>query len=75
MVVSLAAKVTVGALSASVIVTVLDCVPLSVALPPETEEIEIIAVSLLAASKISSAVAVKTDVPVVDPAEIVMEEV
>ena len=45
------------------------------ALPPETVEIEIIAVSLLAASKTSSAVAVKTDVPVVDPAEIVMEEV
>ena len=75
MVVSLAAKVTVGALSASVTIIVLDCVPLSVALPPETVEIEMIAVSLLAASKISSAVAVKTDVPVVDQAEIVMDEV
>ena len=38
-------NVTVGALSFSVIVTVTDCEPLSVALPPETPEIDIPAVS------------------------------
>ena len=49
------ASVTVGALSLSVIVIVTDCVPLSLALPPETPLISIVAVSLDVASyKLSS---------------------
>ena len=44
--VALTAKVTVGADSFSVIVIVTDCVPLSLAPPPETPSIETIAVSL-----------------------------
>ena len=43
--VALVVSVTVGALSFSVIVIVTDCVPLSDASPPETDPIEIIAVS------------------------------
>ena len=43
-------NVTVGALSLSVIVIVTDCVPSSVALPPETPLIAIVAVSLDVAS-------------------------
>ena len=43
--VALTLKATVGALSFSVIVIVTDCVPLSDAPPPETDPIEIIAVS------------------------------
>ena len=39
-------KATVGALSLSVMVIVLDCVPLSVADPPDTPVMAIIAVSL-----------------------------
>ena len=42
---ALLANVIVGALSFSVIVIVTDCVPLSLALPPETPSIEMIAVS------------------------------
>ena len=38
-------KVTVGALSFSVMVTVTDCEPLSLAPPPDTPEIDIPAVS------------------------------
>ena len=65
-----AAKVTVGALSSSVIVIVTACVPLSLALPPETPLIAIVAVSSDAASYKLSFVGVKLTVPVVDPAEI-----
>ena len=43
--VALVVSVTVGALSFSVIVIVTDCVPLSLALPPETPSIEMMAVS------------------------------
>ena len=43
-------SVTVGALSLSVIVIVTACVPLSLALPPDTPEIDIPAVSLDVAS-------------------------
>ena len=43
--VALVVKVTVGADSFSVIVMVTDCVPFSLAPPPETLPIEIIAVS------------------------------
>ena len=68
-------SVTVGALSASVIAMATDCVPLSLALPPETPEIAIVALSELAASKTSSAVDVNVSVPVNDPAEIVIEPV
>ena len=39
-------NVTVGADSSSVIVKVACCVPFSIALPPETDEISIVAVSL-----------------------------
>ena len=42
---ALLANVTVGADSFSVIVIVTDCDPLSLALPPETPSIEMIAVS------------------------------
>ena len=63
-------NVTVGALSFSVIVIVTDCVPLSVASPPETPSIEIIAVSSL--SYTLSSVGVKLTVPVVLPALIVI---
>ena len=52
-----------------------DCVPLSLAPPPETPEIAIVALSALAASKTSSAVDVNVSVPVNDPAEIVIEPV
>ena len=48
--VALVANVTVGAFSLSVIVIVTDCVPLSLALPPETPLIAIVAVSFEAAS-------------------------
>ena len=44
--VALTANVTVGADSLSVIVIVTDCEPLSTASAPETDEIEITAVSL-----------------------------
>ena len=47
---ALVASVTVGALSLSVIVIVTACVPLSLALPPDTPEIDIPAVSLDVAS-------------------------
>ena len=43
--VALTVNVTVGALSFSVMVIVTDCVPLSLAPPPETLAIEMIAVS------------------------------
>ena len=43
-------NVTVGALSASVMAIATDCVPLSLAPPPETPEISIVALSALAAS-------------------------
>ena len=66
-------KVTVGALSFSVIVIVTDCVPSSVADPPETVSIATIPVSL--PSKILSSVGVKVAVPVVAPAEIIMSDI
>ena len=67
------ARVTEGAASPSAeIVIVSDCVPLSVASAPETDEIEIIAVS--SASKILSSVGVNEAVPVVDPAETVISD-
>ena len=43
---ALVLKVTVGAVSLSVIVIVSDCVPLSVASPPDTPVMAMIAVSL-----------------------------
>ena len=45
-VLALADKLTTGAVSFSVIVNVTDCVPSSVADPPETDAIATIAVSL-----------------------------
>ena len=48
--VALVARVTVGADSFSEIVILTSCVPLSVALPPETPETDIPAVSLDVAS-------------------------
>ena len=66
-------KVTVGALSFSVTVIVTDCVPSSVAEPPETVSIATILVSL--PSKILSSVGVNEAVPVVAPAEIVISEI
>ena len=66
-------KVTVGALSFSVIVTVTDCEPLSVASPPETESIAIVAVSF--PSYTESSVGVKLTVPVVSPALIVISSI
>ena len=56
--------------SSSVIVIVSDCVPLSLALPPETESIDITAVSFPSAEE--SLVGVKFTVPVVLPALIVI---
>ena len=67
------ARVTVGALSFSVIVIVTDCDPLSAASAPETLSIATIPVSL--PSKILSSVGVKVAVPVVAPAEIVISEI
>ena len=71
--VALVVSVTVGADSFSVIVIVTDCVPSSVADPPLTLSIEIIAVSLVDVSYMLSSVGVKV-VPVVAPALIVMSE-
>ena len=59
-----------GEFSFSVIVIVTDCEPLSAASAPETDEIEITAVSF--PSQILSSVGVKFAVPVVAPAETVM---
>ena len=66
-------NVTVGADSLSIMVTVVCCVPFSVAPPPETPEISTIAVSL--PSYIASSVGVKVAVPVVLPAVIVISEI
>ena len=65
-------KVTVDALSLSVIVIVTDCVPLSKASPPETVSIAITAVSFEAASYKLSSVGVNVVVPVVAPADTVI---
>ena len=59
--------------SSSVIVIVWDCVPLSVALPPDTPVTAIIAVSF--ASSIESFVGVNETVPVVAPALIVISSI
>ena len=69
---ALADSDTVGVLSSSVIVNVTCCVPLSVALPPETDEISMTAVSLL--SERLSFVGENVVVPVVEPAETVILE-
>ena len=69
---ALLAKVTVGALSFSVIVIVACCVQFSVTLPPETPETEIIAVSF--PSYVLSSVGVNDVVPEVAPADIVISE-
>ena len=66
------ARVTVGALSSSVIVIVTDCVPSSAASAPDTPDIATIPVSL--PSYVVSSVGVNEAVPVVDPAEMVMSE-
>ena len=66
-------KVIVGELSFSVIVIVTDCVPSSVAEPPETVDIATIPVSF--PSYVESSVGVNEAVPVVSPAEIVMSEI
>ena len=60
------ANVIVGELSFSVIVIVTDCVPFSVAEPPETEDIATIPVS--SPSYMLSSDGVNEAVPVVDPA-------
>ena len=70
---ALTANVAFGTLSSSMIVMVTLCVPLSVADPPETPDIAIIAVSL--PSDPLSFVGVKFAVPVVSPALIVMSEI
>ena len=73
-VVSLTAKVTVGALSSSVIVKTTYCVPPEIyASPPDTLLIEIVAVSF--PSYMESFVGVKFTVPVVLPALIVMSSI
>ena len=69
------ASVTVGVLSLSVMVMVTVCIPLSLALPPETPLIAIVAVSFDAASYKLSSVGVKDTVPVVLPAEITMSSI
>ena len=66
-------KSIVGADSFSVIVIVTDCVPSSVAAPPETPVIETAAIS--SSSYKLSSVGVNDTVPVVAPAEIVMSEI
>ena len=71
--VALTANVTVGADSLSVIVMVTDCEPLSAASAPETDDIEIIAVSL--PSYTLSSVGLNVAVPVVAPAETVILEI
>ena len=64
-------KTTVGVVSSSVIVTVADCVPDSVApLPPVTLVMSAITVSL--PSKIASSVGSIVTVPVVEPAGMVI---
>ena len=63
-------SVTTGVLSFSAIVIVTDCDPLSEASAPETDEIEIIAVSL--PSYTLSSVGSNATVPVVCPAETVI---
>ena len=68
--VALTARVTVGADSFSEIVTVTDCVPSSLAPPPETVSIAITAAS--SPSYTLSSVGVNDTVPVVEPADIVM---
>ena len=67
------ARVTVGELSFSVIVIVTDCVPSSVAEPPETVDIATTPVSF--PSYTLSSVGVNDAVPVVAPAEMVMSEI
>ena len=71
--VALVERVTVGADSSSEIVIVTDCDPLSVALPPETLLIAIVAVS--SPSYTLSLVGVKLTVPVVLPALMVMSSI
>ena len=66
-------NVTVGALSFSVIVIVTDCEPLSAASAPETEDMEITAVSFPLSYTLSS-VGSNAAVPVVAPAETVILE-
>ena len=66
-------KVTVGALSFSVIVIVTDCVPSSAASAPETPVIDTTGDSL--PSYTLSSVGVNDAVPVVAPAEIVMSDI
>ena len=66
------AKVIVGELSFSVIVIVTDCVPSSVADPPETVDIATIPVSF--PSYTLSSVGVNDAVPVRSPAETVILE-
>ena len=66
-------RVTVGALSFSVIVIVTDCVPSSAASAPDTPDIATTPVSF--PSYVESSVGVNVAVPVVDPAEIVMSEI
>ena len=66
------ARVIVGELSFSVIVIVTDCVPSSVAEPPETVDIATIPVSF--PSQTLSSVGVNEAVPVVAPAETVILE-
>ena len=68
-------RVTVGALSFSSIVSITACVPLSVALPPETPVIETVAVSSVLVSYKLSSVGVNDAVPVVSPEEIVISEI
>ena len=70
---ALTANVIVGALSFSEIVILTSCVPLSVALPPETPLIETVAVS--SPSYTLSSVGLKLIVSVVLPAVITMSSI
>ena len=70
----LAARVTDGALSFSSIVIVTDWEPLSVAPPPETVSIAIMAVSSVDVSYRLSSVGVNVVVPVVEPALMVISD-
>ena len=65
-------NVTVGAVSSSAMVMVTDWEPLSVAPPSDTLSIEIVTVS--SSSKTLSSIGSSADVPVVEPALIVISE-
>ena len=71
--VALTVKVTRGTLSSSKILIVTDCEPLSVAPPPLTPLMAIVAVTVSVSSE--SSVGSKVAVPVVEPALIVISDI